>query len=433
MSKREYISNFIKDYKEKFGYIPKWNLSNSKDHLLYNTPYMGDEELISAIDVFLNGKWVTGGENVNKFEKEYAKLVNNKEAVAVNSGSSGDLLMVAAAKEYFGWKDGDEVIISAVGFPTTFSGLIINNLKPIIIDIEFESLNYNLDLIEKKITSKTVAILNSPILGNTADIDRLLEICNKHNLILLEDHADSLGTKWNGKEITEYAFVSSCSLYLAHHISLGGHSGIISSNNKELMEIVKCMSRWGSICVCPSGLSTYKQGVCGQRFHCWIEDEPDLIVDHRYVYKYIGFNTQVAMDLMGAIGLEQIKKFPEIHKKRIINRNRVTELLSKYIPELTFPKILSKCEPSWFATPIICPDYKFKTKLVEFCESKNLQTRNFFAGLISLHTPYAHLAKSNSDFPQAARVLREVFFIGANPNWNDEHFEYLEKVLVNYK
>lgn len=431
MAAKEDIAKFVQEMGAKYGPIPKWNLSNQKNKLYYNTPFVDDLELIAAIETFLMGKWVTSGAKVNEFEEEYCKLVNNKYGLAVNSGSSGDLIMVAAVKEHLGWPNGDECIISAVGFPSTFSALIINNLRPILVDVKLDDLNFDVSKIEEKITSRTRAIFNSPVLGNTSSIDELIRICEKYNLKLLQDHADSLGTKWLGKELTEYAFASSCSTYLAHHINLGGHSGIISSNNKDVIDIAKCMSRWGSLCTCPSGLSACKQGICGRRFDFWLPSEPTLLVDHRYVYGYLAYNTQVAMDLMGAIGLEQIKKFPTIHKNRVINKNRVERLFKKYLPEVSSLTVLPECEPSWFGTPIRTPDNQYKIKLVNYLEANGIQTRNCFAGLITLHKPYSHL--SNELFPNARKVLEEYFFMGANPNWNEENFAYLEQVLKNYK
>jgi dTDP-4-amino-4,6-dideoxygalactose transaminase len=153
-------------------------------------------------------------------------------------------------------------------------------------------------------------------------------------------------------------------------------------------------------------------------------------VDHRYVYTYLAYNTQVAMDLMGAIGLEQIKKFPIIHKNRVENKNRVEKLFNKYLPEVKSLSVLPECEPSWFGTPVRTPNNQYKVKLVKYLEDNNVQTRNPFAGLITLHAPYSYL--SDREFPNAKKVLEEYFFIGANPTWTGEQFSYLEEILSKF-
>lgn len=171
--------------------------------IYYSGPYWDQEEIVAIMKAILGGKWITSGEMVQKFEAKFSKRFNLKYSVMVNSGSSANLALVGAVKKYLEWQDGDEVILSVVGFPTTLAPLLQHNLKPVLIDIELDSLNFDLELIEEKITPRTKAIFLSPVLGNPPNMDRLLEICEKHGLELLLDNCDSLGSTWRGKYLNE--------------------------------------------------------------------------------------------------------------------------------------------------------------------------------------------------------------------------------------
>jgi CDP-6-deoxy-D-xylo-4-hexulose-3-dehydrase len=204
----------------KYAYNCK-EFTPGKDTVFYSGPYWDEKEVIAGVTAFLTGKWLVSGENVAKFQWAFCRKFNVSHAHMVNSGSSANLTMVAALKKHLGWKDGDQVIVSPVGFPTTIAPLVQNGLAPVFVDIEMDTLNFDLDHVEKWITDKTVAIFVSPVLGNPPDMDRIKAMCEKHGIRLIGDNCDSLGTKWDGKLLTDYYYAWTTSFYPAHHISTG--------------------------------------------------------------------------------------------------------------------------------------------------------------------------------------------------------------------
>lgn len=253
-NQKEDIAEFVKKMVDRHGHLPKFAqnmVGKNPEKVYYAGPYFDKNEMIAAIDALLFGKWSSAGEYCAKFEREFSKVINQKSSFFCNSGSSANLVLIAACKEYYGWKDEDEIIISALGFPTTTSAVVQNNLKPVFVDIEWKTLNFDLDLIEQKITNRTKAVFLSPILGNPCDIDKLSEICKRHNIEILLDSCDSLGCKWKGKDLTEYSIGSTCSFYVAHEIStISG--GMVSSNNEEIVSLARSFGTWGRACF-PAG------------------------------------------------------------------------------------------------------------------------------------------------------------------------------------
>jgi CDP-6-deoxy-D-xylo-4-hexulose-3-dehydrase len=251
-----------------------------------------------------------------------------------------------------------------------------------------DSLNFDLNLIRSKITLKTKAIIASPVLGNPFNFDYIIKICEEYNLKLILDNCDSLGSKWRGKYLNEYAVVSSNSFYPSHHISTG-EGGMVVSNEKELIKIARSFAWWGRECFCVGAGNLIPNGSCGNRFDKWLEGY-DGIIDHKYVFNNIGYNLK-PLDLQGSIGLVQMEKIDEIHERRKISKNRIGEMLEKYVRGIRIPKELDNAETSWFGTPIICDTRIIKDKLVKYLEDKKIQTRNYFAGNILLHPGYKHL------------------------------------------
>jgi CDP-6-deoxy-D-xylo-4-hexulose-3-dehydrase len=400
------------------------NFKPGEDYVMYSGQLWDEREMELSLKAFLTGKWISAGENVEKFQIRFSKKYNVKQSHMVNSGSSANLVMIGALKKYFGWKDNDEVIVSPVGFPTTIAPLMQNNLKPVFIDIEFDTLNFDVNLIEEKITPRTRAIIVSPVLANPPDMDFIRELCVRHNLILVGDNCDSLGTKWNGQLITDMYFCWSTSFYPAHHISTG-EGGMVSSNNSGFIDIVRSLSWWGRDCYCVGSNNQLPCGTCGNRFDRWL-DTYDGIIDHKYIFSHAGYNLK-PLDMQGAIGVAQLEKVDFIDSKRREHKVRLSNLLTKYW-NIRIADTLPQADPSWFGVPIICETQQVKEKLVAYLEANKIQTRNYFAGNILLHPGFKHLDDYNK-YPLANKALSHVFILGCPPFWNDKVFEYIEEVL----
>ena len=396
-----------------------------KTPIYYSGPYWDNRESETAITSFLMGKWLSSGESVRKFERKFSKKFNQLESVMVNSGSSANLVMIGAIKKVMGWKDGDEIILSPVGFPTTIAPVVQHGMTPVFIDIEFDTLNFDVNLIEDKITDRTKAIFISPVLGNSPDFDKLLEIKEKHNLELIMDNCDSLGSKWRGKYLTDYSIASSCSFYPAHHISTG-EGGMVSSNNMDIINTARSLAWWGRDCYCVGSANLLACGTCGNRFDKWLKDY-DEIIDHKYLFTNMGYNLK-PLDLQGAIGLVQLEKWEEIHSNRVNSKNRLQEIIENNVEGAYVPSELEYAETSWFGTPIVCRDKEQKNKLVKYFEDIKVQTRNYFAGNILLHPGYSDLDDFKK-YENSNKVFDKVFFIGASPHYNDEIFNYIEDKL----
>ena len=340
----------------------------------------------------------------------------------VNSGSSANLILITGLKKRFNWSDGDEIIVSPVGFPTTISVIYQNRMVPVFVDIEWETLNFNVDLIESKITPKTRGIFVSPVLGNPPDINKLLELCEKYNLKLIGDNCDSLGSIWNGKYLNEYYVAYSNSFYPAHHISTG-EGGMVCTDDAILNKIFVSLSWWGRDCYCVGAANLLSCGTCGNRFDKWLENY-DGMIDHKYVFSEMGYNVK-PLDLQGAIGIVQLEKLDEIESRRRVSRDTISKIFTSNIDGITIPQVLDLANPCWFGTPFICESNELKTKLVEHLEAHKIQTRNYFAGNILLHPGYKFL-DDYLNYPESNKVLDKVFFIGAAPHYTQPVFEYLE-------
>ena len=405
----------------------KKNFNPETDSVYYSGPYWDDSEIIEIIHSVTKGKWLSSGEKVHKFEREFSKKFNFNSSVMVNSGSSANLVMIAALKKVLGWQDGDEVIVCVCGFPTTIAPLVQNNLVPVFVDISWDDLNWNISEIEKKITPRTRAVFSSPVLGNPYDVDAVLDICNKNNIEFISDNCDSLGSKWRGKNLTDYSVAASCSFYPAHHLcTIEG--GMVSSKNDEIVNTARSFSWWGRDCYCVGSQNLLSCGTCGKRFDNWLPDY-DGVVDHKYVFSNMGYNLK-PLDLQGGIGTVQLQKFDEIHNLRRSNKLRIQQALEK-IDGVRIVNERSQAETSWFGVPIVCSTKEQKQKLVTHLESNRVQTRNYFAGNILLHPGYSHLDDA-LDYPMANQVLDKVFFLGCSPTINEAMIDYIDEVVTKF-
>jgi len=427
--RKELIQGFLDEIKKE-EFVPQFchNLKSKKDVVYYGGPLYDDDELVEALDTFLFGKWLASGDKVAKFEREFSKEINLKHSLMVNSGSSANLIMLAAFKKHCGLKDGDEVIVSVVGFPTTVAPIIQVGLKPVFVDVEFTTLNFDLTEVIKKITPKTRAIILSPVLGNPPDMDRLVSICELHGIVLLVDGCDSLGSKWAGKNLAEFGRMSTCSFYPAHHITTG-EGGMVSSDNEEVIKLARSFAWWGRDCYCVGQNNLLSKGTCNCRFKQWIDELP-YPIDHKYFYTNVGYNLK-PLDLQGALGLAQLKKLDYIHEKRKYYHGSLKIIMSN-VKGVSFPAVYPKADVSWFGVPVICENFEIKTKLVKYLEDNRIQTRNYFAGNILLHPGYKEFGDWK-EYPKANQVLEKVFFIGCSPTMSQDNVEYIREVMKKYE
>jgi CDP-6-deoxy-D-xylo-4-hexulose-3-dehydrase len=420
----------IKEISKSFkpGYIKNYeNFDSKKDTILYSGPYWNHLEIEAVLNSILLGDWIVSGENVLKFQNEFAEKFNVKHCHMVNSGSSANLVMITALKKRFRWEDGDEIIVSPVGFPTTIAPIIQNKLVPKFIDIEFDTLNFNINLIEDIINRKTKAIFVSPVLGNPPNMDELVEICKRNDLLLIGDNCDSLGTKYNSKHISEYYYSWTTSFYPAHHITTG-EGGMVCSNDKHVVDLARSISWWGRDCYCVGSNNTLSCGTCGKRFDYWLENY-DGIIDHKYIFSNVGYNLK-PLDLQGAIGSVQLTKFDEICEKRKKHKEVIEDVFVNHVKTKKV-KVIENADPSWFGIPIICKESNEKELLVSHMEAHRIQTRNYFGGNILLHPAYKHL-DDYKNFPNSNKTLDNVFFLGCNPLYNDDVLNYVVDVVKKW-
>lgn len=413
---------------------PKWAYNNKefipgKTPVYYSGPFFDDREIRAALTAFLTGKWLVTGEYVHKFQLQFSKRFNVAFSHMVNSGSSANLILITALKKHLKWEDGDEIIVSPVGFPTTIAPIVQNGLVPVFADIEMDTLNFDLDRVREKFTPRTKAVFVSPVLGNPPNMDQLRVMCELRKVTLIGDSCDSLGTQWNDSPLTDYYYAWTTSFYPAHHITTG-EGGMVCSNDEALIDLARSLSWWGRDCYCVGSSNLLSCGTCGKRFDTWLENY-DGVVDHKYIFSSMGYNLK-PLDMQGAIGIEQLKKFDAIHDYRRENKQAIHGMIEENIPGARVVDELNEAETSWFGVPIVTDTPKLKTRLQQHFEDNKIQTRNYFAGNILLHPGYSHL-DDYSKYPNANKALSNVFFIGCPPHYSVEVLEYIESVCRLWK
>ena len=397
------------------------------DYIYYSGPYWDDSEVIEIFQSILTSKWLSSGDRVRTFEQQFSKKYHFAHSVMVNSGSSANLVMLAALKEVFQWPEKAEIIVSASGFPTTVSTIIQNGLKPVFVDIDLANLNWNLDEVARRITKNTVAVMSSPALGNPYDIDQLVSLCKVNNLKIIADNCDSLGSKWRDAFLTDHAVAASCSFYAAHHLcTIEG--GMVSSNNEDIIETARSFAWWGRGCHCVGSQNLLPNGVCQKRFSHWL-DGYDGVIDHKYVFSQMGYNLK-PLDLCGAIGSIQLRKANEMHTKRRANKIEIQRHLET-IKGVRVIKEKPKAETSWFGVPIVCESKELKQKLVMHLESNMTQTRNYFGGNLLLQPAFKGLDEP-SHYPNSSRAMDTVFFLGCSPTISEEMIQYIGKAIERW-
>ena len=431
----EEILLLVEKYIEEKNKNTKWRAG--VDLVNYAGNYFDSEEYIEAIKSILNG-WLVLGKQGIKFEKTFPKLLGKKRGLLLNSGSSANLLMLAAltSKNGYNLPKGTKVITPVAGFPTTINPIIQMGFEPIFVDIELDTLNIDIikleDVCIKNPEAKVITFAH--VLGNSPDMDKIMAIVKKYDLILLEDCCDALGSTWDGKPLGSFGELASCSFYPAHHITMG-EGGFLACNNENNEQIIRSFREWGRGCYCVGKANQSECGSCGIRFNNWLPKLPDYIFDHKYTYVEIGYNLK-PIELQAAMGLAQIKKLDFIKEKRKYNHNRLMGIFSKYENYFHLPKKIEKCDPSWFAFAITLKDNTpFKrSDSCQFFEANKIQTRPYFGGNILLQPAYDNYYNGDvvNDFPVATKVTKDTFFLGVSPVITDEQIDYIQDIFNKF-
>ena len=377
---RESILEQVKEYCDKYHNQVK--PFEEGDRIPYASRYYGHEEMVNLVDSSLEF-WLTSGRYTDQFEKEFAEYLGVKHCSLVNSGSSANLLaFMALTSPLMGDRrvmPGDEVITVAAGFPTTIAPIIQYGAVPVFVDMTIPQYNMDASMLGEALSDKTKAVMIAHTLGNPWDLGAIKEFCNKHNLWLVEDNCDALGSKYtiNGEEkfTGTIGDVGTSSFYPPHHMTMG-EGGAVYTDNPLIHKAVRSLRDWGRDCVCPSG----RDNMCGHRFDRQYGELP-LGYDHKYVYSHFGYNLK-ATDMQAAVGCAQLAKFPTFVEKRRHNFDRLRKALEEVEDKLILPEACPNSKPSWFGFLITCREGVDKNKLVQYIEGHGVQTRMLFAGNI---------------------------------------------------
>lgn len=387
-----------------------------------------EEDLTALVDSSLDF-WLTSGKYAEKFEKDFAKFFGLRSALLTNSGSSANLLAVSAlTSEKLGdrqLKPGDEVITVAAGFPTTVNPIIQNNLVPVFIDVEFPSMEVDIESLKNAISNKTKAIIIAHALGNPFDAKKIAKIAKDNNLWFIEDNCDSLGSTIDGQLTGTFSDISTVSFYPAHHITMG-EGGCVLTNSPKLKKIIESFRDWGRDCWCPPG----KDDTCGKRFN-WKLGQLPKGYDHKYTYSHVGYNLKVT-DMQAAIGCSQLKKLNSFIEARKENYSMLYKKLSEFKEYLILPEKNKNCEPSWFGFPIAVRSEKNidRDDLVKYLNTNKIGTRLLFAGNL-LKQPYFKDVEYRvvGDLTHTEKTMNDTFWIGLQPSLNQEHFDFVAEKL----
>lgn len=405
------------------------------DKISYAGRVYDENEMVNLVDSSLDF-WLTSGKYTDEFEHNLANFLNVKYCSLVNSGSSANLLaFMALTSPLLGErqiKRGDEVITVAAAFPTTVTPIIQYGAIPVFVDVTIPQYNIDVTLLEKALSNKTKAIMLAHTLGNPFNISEIKSFCTKHNLWLIEDNCDALGSKYfiDGEEkyTGTIGDIGTSSFYPPHHMTMG-EGGAVYTNNALLNKIIRSFRDWGRDCVCPSGVDN----MCGHRFDKQYGELP-LGYDHKYVYSHFGYNLK-ATDLQAAVGCAQLEKLPYFIEKRRNNFDRLKQGLEGLKDKLILPEVCPNSTPSWFGFLITCQNGIDRNKVVNYIENKRIQTRMLFAGNIIKHPCFDIMRKEEQGYrvfgslSNTDSIMNNSFWVGIYPGMTDKIIDYIAQTI----
>lgn len=422
----EYYDNY---HKKKKDFAPG-------DRIPYASRVYDEKEMQNLVDSALEF-WLTAGRYTDEFEKKLGEYLNVRFCSLVNSGSSANLIaFMALTSPLLGEravKRGDEVITVAAGFPTTVAPVIQYGAVPVFVDVTIPQYNIDVTMLEEALSVKTKAVMIAHTLGNPFDIKAVKEFCDRHNLWLVEDNCDALGSTYdyNGKTYFTGTIgdIGTSSFYPPHHMTMG-EGGAVYTNNPLLNKCIRSFRDWGRDCVCPSG----RDNLCGHRFDRQYGELP-LGYDHKYVYSHFGYNLK-ATDLQAAIGCAQLDKFPDFVEKRKKNFEHLAKRLADVGDKIILPLACPNSAPSWFGFLMTCEEGIDRNILVQKLEEKGIQTRMLFAGNLTKHPCFDEMRKTGTGYrivgnlDNTERIMKDTFWVGVYPGMTTEMLDYMADNII---
>jgi len=387
-----------------------------------------ERDMFSVVDSGLDF-WLTAGRFSDLFEFKFAKFVGVRDARLVNSGSSANLVAVSVlTSPTLGerqLKPGDEVITVAAGFPTTVNPIIQNRLVPVFVDVELGTYNVDVSQLEKALSPKTKAIIFAHTLGNPFNLGAVSEFARRHNLWLIEDCCDALGSTFNGRRVGTFGDMATFSFYPAHHITMG-EGGCVGTSQPKLTKLIESFRDWGRDCWCAPG----KDNTCGKRFDWQLGTLPHGY-DHKYTYSHIGYNLKVS-DMQAAAGVAQLEKLEGFIAARKSNFDYLTTQLRPLLNLFRLPHATPGSDPSWFGYPIaVRPEAPLKRdEVIRFLNSRKIGTRLLFGGNLLRQPAYKDIEKRViGDLPISDFITDHVFWIGVYPGLTRPMLDYVVESL----
>jgi CDP-6-deoxy-D-xylo-4-hexulose-3-dehydrase len=384
---------------------------------------IGAKEMQLMVEAALDG-WLTTGHFNDEFEARLAKFLGAKYLITVNSGSSANLVAFSTLTSpelgERAIKPGDEVIGVAAGFPTTVNPILQFGAVPVFVDVELGTYNIDASQIEDAITPKTKAIMLAHTLGNPYNLDAIVALCKKHNLWLIEDCCDALGSTYNGKPVGTFGDIGTLSFYPAHHITMG-EGGAVFTNNGELKKIAESFRDWGRDCYCAPG----KDNTCGKRFGWKLGSLPQGY-DHKYTYSHLGYNLKIT-DMQAACGLAQLDRLEGFIAARKSNFAYLKDRLKSCEEFLILPEATPNSDPSWFGFPMTIREAANlnRVDMLTYLDQHKIGTRLLFAGNLT-RQPYmtGRTYRVSGDLTNTDRVMNNTFWIGVYPGLSEAMLTY---------
>ena len=424
---RDEIRRLTKEYYDEA--FPKIPFTPGESPVPISGRVFDDNDMFAIVDSGLDF-WLTAGRFADSFEFKFAKFVGARDARLVNSGSSANLIAISAlTSPTLGerqLKPGDEIITVAAGFPTTVNPIVQNRLVPVFVDVDLGTYNVDVSQLEKALSLRTKAMIFAHTLGNPFNAAAVSEFARNHNLWLIEDCCDALGSTYGGRHVGTFGDIATFSFYPAHHITMG-EGGCVATNRPKLTKLIESFRDWGRDCWCAPG----KDNTCGKRFDWQLGTLP-YGYDHKYTYSQIGYNLKVT-DMQAAVGVSQLDKLEGFIAARKKNFARLKEGMNSLQEIFLLPEPTPGSDPSWFGFPIaVKPESGLtRERIIQFLDQRRIGTRLLFAGNLVRQPAYLNIEKrvigelANSDY-----VMNNVFWIGVYPGISDRMIDYLIESLV---